>query len=131
MREFPPVPVQLVDIISGEPVPRTVPLLFTTGRGNRITDKIWSREWGKWRAVAGWPNTEHRTPNTEHAGFHALRHFFATVQIANHVEPQEVQRALRHKTLTITLETYVHWWPKRTRQRGLIGAALRRAAGRK
>ncbi|MDG6101240.1 hypothetical protein Daura_00065 [Dactylosporangium aurantiacum] len=50
---------------------------------------------------------------------------------SQHVEPQEVQRALRHNTLTITLETYVHWWPKRTRQKGVIGAALMSAAARR
>jgi integrase len=44
--------------------------------------------------------------------------------ITNHVEPQEVQRLLRHKTLRITLETYVHWWPKRDRRRGVVGGVL-------
>jgi integrase len=43
---------------------------------------------------------------------------------------QEVQRLLRHKTLRITLETYVHWWPKRERRRGLVGTLLRAAASR-
>ena len=28
-----------------------------------------------------------------------------------------MQRLLRHKTLRITLETYVRWWPKRDRPR--------------
>ncbi|WP_280838881.1 tyrosine-type recombinase/integrase [Micromonospora sp. A200] len=58
---------------------------------------------------------------------HALRHFFATTLITNHAEPQEVQRMLRHKTLRITLETYVHWWPKRDRPRGIVGNVLRSA----
>jgi integrase len=58
----------------------------------------------------------------KHGTFHALRHFFATTLITNHAEPQEVQRLLRHKTLRITLETYVHWWPKRERRCGrLVG----------
>ncbi|WP_432833551.1 tyrosine-type recombinase/integrase [Dactylosporangium sp. CA-092794] len=76
-----------------------------------MTDRIWSREFAKWREAAGWPNTEH-------AGFHALRHFFATVLITNGAEPQEVQRALRHKSLSLTLETYVGWRPKRTKTPG-------------
>jgi hypothetical protein len=33
-------------------------------------------------------------------------------------------RLLRHKTLRITLETYVHWWPTRERPRGVVGAVL-------
>jgi len=122
VRQFPPVPVELVDITSGEPVRRTVPLLFTTTRGNPFTDRTWSREWMGWRDAAGWPK--------EHGGFHALRHFFATTLITNHAEPQEVQRLLRHKTLRITLETYVHWWPKRDRPHGLVGSVLRPAATR-
>ncbi|WP_249714912.1 hypothetical protein [Rhizomonospora bruguierae] len=52
-------------------------------------------------------------------------------QAENHAEPQEVQRLLRHKTLRITHETYVHWWPKRARRRGVVGGALHAAASRK
>jgi len=123
VRRFPPVLVDLVDITSGSPVRRSVPLLITTTRGNPFTDRTWSREWVGWRDAAGWPK--------EHGGFHALRHFFATTLITNHAEPQEVQRLLRHKTLRITLETYVHWWPKRERRRGVVGTALQAASKRR
>ncbi|MFI7551932.1 tyrosine-type recombinase/integrase [Micromonospora sediminimaris] len=119
VRDFPPVPVELVDLTAGNPVRRSVPLLFTTTRGNPFTDRTWSREWADWREAAGWPK--------DHGTFHALRHFFATTLITNHAEPQEVQRMLRHKTLRITLETYVHWWPKRDRSRGIVGSVLRSA----
>jgi integrase len=101
VRQFPPVEVELVGIASGDPVRRLARLLFTTTRGNPFTDRTWSREWVGWRDAAGWPK--------DHGGFHALRHFFATTLITNHAEPQDVQRMLRHKTLRITLETYVHW----------------------
>lgn len=119
VRQFPPVEVELVDTTSGDPMRRLVPLVFTTTRGNPFTDRTWSREWTGWRDAAGWPK--------EHGTFHALRHFFATTLITNHAEPQEVQRLLRHKTLRITLETYVHWWPKRERRRGVVGALLQAA----
>lgn len=85
---------------------------------NPFTDRTWSREWVSWRDAAGWPK--------QHGTFHALRHFFATALITNHAEPQEVQRLLRHKTLRITLETYVHWWPRRDRVRGVVGSILHR-----
>ncbi|MEU7840465.1 hypothetical protein AB0B39_05775 [Micromonospora sp. NPDC049114] len=49
--------------------------------------------------------------------------------MSNGVEPQEVQKALRHANLRITLETYVHWLPKRDRPRGLVGDLLRHAGG--
>ncbi|UAB96696.1 tyrosine-type recombinase/integrase [Dactylosporangium vinaceum] len=97
----------MLDITSGKPRQRTVSLLFTTRHGNPITDRIW------WRERAS--RAGHRARR-----LHPLRHFLATTLISQHVEPQEVQRALRHKTLTMTLGTYVHWRPKRSRQRGLI-----------
>ncbi|WP_433388926.1 tyrosine-type recombinase/integrase [Micromonospora sp. KLBMP9576] len=65
----------------------------------------------------------------KHGGFHALRHLVATTLITNHVEPREVRRLLRHRTLRVTLETYVHWLPKREkRPSGVIGSALSAAA---
>ncbi|WP_433355703.1 tyrosine-type recombinase/integrase [Micromonospora saelicesensis] len=60
----------------------------------------------------------------------SLRHFFATTLMSNGVEPQEVQKALRHANLRITLETYVHWLPKKDRPRGLVGSLLRQADGK-
>ena len=120
VRNFPPVEVEMPDTTTGRPFRRQVPLLFTTTHGNPFTDRTWSAEWVKWRERAGWPK--------EHGGFHALRHFFATTLITNHADPKEVQRALRHRTLQITLETYVHFWPRRERRRGVVGQVLQRAA---
>ena len=68
--------------------------------------------------AAGWP---------EDGTFHSLRHYFATTLITQGVDPTDVQRALRHSSLRITLETYVHWWPKAERRRSVIGAVLTRA----
>jgi integrase len=121
IREFPPVGVEIVDLTSGRPERRTVPLMFTNERGGPISDKRWSEMWARWRAAAGWPDD---------AGFHALRHFSATTLITAGVEPQAVQRHLRHASLKITLETYVGYWPRSERSRGLVGAALRAAGGR-
>jgi integrase len=123
VRDNPPVGIELLDLTTSRPVRRRVQLLFTTTRGNPFTDKTWSNEWVKWREAAGWPK--------EHGGFHALRHFFATTLITNHADPKEVQRALRHSTLQITLETYVHFWPRRERRRGVVGDVLRATADRR
>lgn len=66
------------------------------------------------------------------AGHHARRISCAAALlrdglITNGAEPQDAQRAMRHKTLAMTLETYVGYWPKRVKDRGLVGEALRRA----
>jgi integrase len=124
VKQYPPVEIEMVDITSGRPVRRQVPLLFTTRFGNPFTDRTWSGEWVRWRTRAGWPD------DPKHSGFHALRHFFATTLITNHADPKEVQRALRHSTLQITLETYVHFWPRRERRRGVVGDVLRPVAER-
>jgi integrase len=96
-----------------------VPILFTSQRKKRLNDRYWAELWSDWREVAGWP---------KESTFHSLRHFFATTLMSNGVEPQDVQKALRHANLRITLETYVHWLPKKDRPRGVVGSILRKAA---
>jgi integrase len=123
--DHPPVTVELADITRGTPDPgkpvtrRSVPLLFTDDQDRPIHDQAWSKLWQGWRKAAGWP---------QEGTFHSLRHFFATMLISANLDPTDVQKALRHSTLRITLETYVHWWPKKERRRNVVGTALRDAA---
>lgn len=42
---------------------------------------------------------------------HDLRHFYASGLIAAGCDVVTVQRALGHKTATVTLNTYAHLWP--------------------
>ncbi|MEV0273277.1 tyrosine-type recombinase/integrase [Hamadaea sp. NPDC050747] len=125
IEKYPPVPVEMVDITSGTPDPGKEPkrrralLLFTDEQGRPIHDQKWSDMFRTWCNTAGWPRE---------ATFHSLRHFFATMLIAAGADPTEVQRALRHKLLRTTLETYVHWWPRKQRLRNVVSGALRRAA---
>ncbi|WP_244295191.1 tyrosine-type recombinase/integrase [Micromonospora orduensis] len=65
----------------------------------------------------GWP---------KEGTFHSLRHFFATTLMSNGAEPQKVQKALRHANLRITLETYVHWLPKKDRRAAWSAASCGR-----
>ncbi|MEU7903003.1 site-specific integrase [Actinoplanes sp. NPDC049118] len=121
VRDYPPVAVDLVDITRGTPDPgkpptrRVVRLLFTDDQGRPIHDQAWARLWRVWRDAAGWPVG---------ATFHSLRHYFATLLIASGADPVDVQKALRHAGLRTTLETYVHWWPKKNRRRNVVGSAL-------
>ncbi|MFD6611407.1 tyrosine-type recombinase/integrase [Micromonospora chalcea] len=70
----------------------------------------------------GWP---------DEGTFHSLRHYFATRLITSGADPTDVQNALRHSSLRITLETYVHWWPKKDRRRNIISGALREASAKR
>jgi integrase len=124
IRASPPTTVDLPDITAGTPDPgkaprrRRVALVFTDELGRPIHDQRWSAMWQHWRRAAGWP---------PEGTFHSLRHHFATALITADVDPTDVQKALRHSSLRITLETYVHWWPKKQRRRNVVGTALREA----
>ncbi|WP_229403484.1 tyrosine-type recombinase/integrase [Micromonospora okii] len=116
IREVGPVEFEIPDITGERCLTRSAALLFTSTRGKLISGRYWSELWEDWRIAADWP---------KEGTFHSLRHFFATTLMSNGVEPQEVQKALRHASLRITLETYVHWMPKKDRRRGLVGQILR------
>jgi len=112
IRQFPPAVVTLPDVSDGEPdtgkepTRRPVELLFALESGRPIDDKRWAEMWAGWRTAAGW-----RTEGT----FHSLRHFFATTLITKGVDPQEVQKALRHARPRTTLDSA---GPPRDRQLG-------------
>ncbi|MEU4634235.1 site-specific integrase [Micromonospora chalcea] len=128
VRTYPPALVELPDITAGTPDPgrepkrRLVPLLFTDELGRPIHDQRWSTMWRGWCRAAGWP---------DEGTFHSLRHYFATRLITSGADPTDVQNALRHSSLRITLETYVHWWPKKDRRRNIISGALREASAKR
>jgi integrase len=128
IQQFRPVTVELPDITRGTPDPgkpatrRPVELLFTDELGRPIHDQAWSKLWKGWRTAARWP---------QEGTFHSLRHYFATALITANLDPTDVQNALRHSSLRITLETYVHWWPKKDRRRNVVGTALRDASARR
>jgi integrase len=67
---FPPVDVELTDIIRGDPEVRTASLLFTSAWKRPLTYKKWSLMWTEWRKAAGWPLE---------GTFHSLRHFLEPV----------------------------------------------------
>jgi integrase len=68
--------------------------------------------WRKARAAAG---VGHR--------LHDLRHFYASGLINAGCDVVTVQRAMDHKSATVTLNTYSHRWPKaedRTRKAAAV-----------
>ncbi|HCU48636.1 MAG TPA: hypothetical protein DGG94_02200 [Micromonosporaceae bacterium] len=111
--------VELIDATTGDSVRRTARLLFTDQYGRPFHDRRWSEHWTPWRKAAGWPD--------DGGTFHALRHFCATTMLTNHVDPQHVQKMLRHASLQVTLATYVHWLPRAERPRSVVSTVLRAA----
>ena len=80
---------------------------------------------------AWWTRTVERA-ETGPVKIHALRHFFASGLIAAGCDVVTVQRALGHKTPSVTLDTYSHLWPSaedRTREAaGLLASEALAAA---
>lgn len=95
---------------------RPAKLLFTNTANRPIYRASWSHVWGPAARSQALP------PKT---GFHALRHYVATLLIFNGANVKTVQMALGHSSPTITLNTYVGLWPDQLdRTRTLVDAAL-------
>ncbi|HEY2204274.1 MAG TPA: site-specific integrase, partial [Pseudonocardia sp.] len=114
---FPPTSVDLEDDtnprLSGT---RPAELLFTNSAERPIYRGTWSQTWAPAAKSVGLPAG---------VGFHALRHYFATLLIFNGANVKTVQMALGHSTPTVTLNTYVGLWPDQLdRTRTLVDAAL-------
>ncbi|MCG8915387.1 site-specific integrase [Actinokineospora sp. PR83] len=98
------------------PVTRAARLVFTREDGRPIHRADWSYIWRPAVKAAGLP---------EGFGLRDLRHYFATVLIFGGANVKTVQLAMGHTTPTVTLNTYVGYWPDAVDQtRGLVDASL-------
>lgn len=77
-------------------------LIFTGDTGEAIRRAQWSPIWRPAALEAGLP---------PRAGFHALRHFYASALIAKGCSVKVVQESLGHSKAAQTLDTYSHLWP--------------------
>ena len=98
------------------PITRRASLMFTREDGRPIHRADWSYIWRPAVAAAGLPKGY---------GLRDLRHYFATVLIFGGANVKTVQLAMGHTTPTITLNTYVGYWPDAVDQtRSLVDGAL-------
>jgi integrase len=77
-------------------------LIFRTSRGTPLTRTVWGRAWRPAAEAMG------LTPGE---GLHQLRHFYASLLIADGRPVTEVQERLGHASAQETLDTYSHLWP--------------------
>lgn len=83
--------------------------MFTGASGDPISPSTVNAWWGRTVKAA----------DVEGVTIHSLRHYFASGLIADGCDVVTVQRALGHKSPSVTLNTYSHLWPTaedRTRQ---------------
>jgi integrase len=117
LQVHPPRPVEIVDETDPRRVrTRMASLVFTNSADRPIYRANWSHTWAPVARSIGLP---------EKTGFHALRHYFASLLIFSGASVKTVQMSLGHSTPTITLNTYVGLWPEQIdRTRSLVDAAL-------
>jgi integrase len=83
----------------GKPV--TVPLLVTTTARHALDRAYFHRLWREARTAAGKP------PERQN-GFHALRHFFASAELAGGTDIKTLSAHLGHEDPGFTLRVYTH-----------------------
>jgi integrase len=112
------------------PIPRELALLLSAavarGRGDSIVTDDVGRAAGPWaiqrafRAVRG--TVRDLPPEFR---FHDLRHYFASLLIADGLDVKVVQARLRHASAKTTLDVYGHLWPdKDEASRTAVAAAI-------
>jgi integrase len=116
------------DLEARQRKPITVGLLLTTSQNKRIYYRTFNdRTWKPALASVGLiqriePTNEeeaarqkrlrrYRWTDPREHGFHCLRHTFASVQLANNVDPVTLSVWMGHSSPTITLERYAHFMP--------------------
>jgi integrase len=114
---YPPAEIEISDETDRRAVRvRPARLLFTNAKGRPIHRASWSHDWRPAAQAAGLP---------PRSGYHALRHYFATLLIHAGASVKTVQLALGHSTPTTTLNAYVGLWPDQVdRTRTLVDEAL-------
>jgi integrase len=112
-----PLPQAVLDALAAHLAAYTADgLLFTNGDGRPIRRTAFGSVWRAAVAAAGAPTG---------AGFHELRHFYASLLIRHGESVKVVQARLGHASAAETLDTYSHLWPDSDdRTRAAVDAVL-------
>lgn len=137
LEEFPGIPWTLDDESSDRAIRRPARLLFAGSDGEPIRHQriaamirgCRSAAFAMYRQTAtdvlDRAHVEAQIAQHAEFTFHDLRHFYASLLIANGATVHEVQAALGHSTPTLTLNTYGHLWPGADdRTRSAVDAVL-------
>lgn len=113
-----PLPQVVVDALAAHlaAFPAEPDGLIFTLRGKPITRAVFGHKWRPAVETAGLPAG---------TGFHALRHYYASLLIRHGESVKTVQARLGHASAVETLDTYSHLWPdSEDRTRDAIDSVL-------
>lgn len=105
---------------------------YPSSTGGEFSGLIFTRDgepWTRQRFGHIWRPAIATTDVLTGTGFHALRHYYASLLIRHGESIKTVQARLGHKSATETLDTYSHLWPdSEDRTRDAIDSVLRNPA---
>lgn len=99
-----PIPQELALMLSASVRSFPGATLITDGRGKSV---------GPWVVERSLARVRKTHELDERFEFHTLRHYFASVLIAQGCDVKTVQARMRHASAKTTLDTYGHLWPDR------------------
>lgn len=126
-QQWPAEPLKTETSRTPVPIPQSLALELAAGADDRswVVETLLGEQVGPWqidrairatRVAAGLPAVFR---------FHDLRHYYASLLIADGADVKVVQARLRHASATTTLNTYAHLWPDTEEStRATVGAAM-------
>ena len=130
-QQWPDLPLKTKGSDAPIPIPQELCLLLAAHVQKYPTEEMFlTNGWGTARC-GPWIVERHMRDARAAAGlpdefvFHDLRHYFASVLIADGADIKTVQARMRHASATTTLNTYAHLWPDADEStRSTIGAVI-------
>lgn len=116
--QYPGVDLKTKESRTPIPIPQNLCLELSVNHTRWGSETLVTNEWGR-------PLSPHRLEHYFRAAratvkdlpegfrFHDLRHYFASLLIAQGLDVKVVQKSLRHSSAKTTLDTYGHMWPEK------------------
>ncbi|SCZ65295.1 Site-specific recombinase XerD [Arthrobacter sp. UNCCL28] len=128
--QYPGVELKTEESKNPIPIPQNLCLELSVNHSRWGSDTLVTNEWG--RSISP-HRLEHYFREARSAvkglpegfRFHDLRHYFASLLIAQGLDVKVVQKSLRHSSAKTTLDTYGHMWPdKEDTARAAVASVL-------
>ncbi|WP_416430067.1 tyrosine-type recombinase/integrase [Paenarthrobacter nicotinovorans] len=135
--QYPGVELKTEESKNPIPIPQNLCLELSVNHARWGSETLVTNEWGR-------PISPHRLEHyfrearsivnglPEGFRFHDLRHYFASLLIAQGLDVKVVQKSLRHSSAKTTLDTYGHMWPDKedTARAAVAGVLAERLSAR-